>query len=270
MNDLPVVFVTGAASGIDRAVAEALRDSGAYQLVLADIDLVGLEATFSADDRVACSHLDVTDRVAWQTVVGGAVERYGRLDIMLNVAGVIRPGYVYNDMGDFVDYHIDVNVKGVMYGSQFAAAQMVKQGFGHIINIASLAGIAPVPGLSQYTASKFAVRGYTLAIANELKPKGVAVTSICPGLVDTPMLDLQLEYEEAAITFSNGRALTLDEIVKTVLRAIDKKPLELCPPSGFLPKLTSFFPKITPLAEKLMRPRGRSAQLKEKQKRRSD
>lgn len=84
------------------------------------------------------------------------------------------------------------------------------------------------------------------------------------------MLDLQLDYEEAAITFSNGRALTLDEIVKTVVYAIEKRPLELCPPSGFLPKLTSFFPAITPFAERLMRSRGRVAQLKEKQKRRSD
>ena len=91
--------------------------------------------------------------------------RGGRIDVLMNVAGIIAPGKVHEITADRMLSHLDVNARGVMLGTQAAARQMVRQGQGHIINIASLAGLAPIPGIAPYTASKFAVRGFSLAVA---------------------------------------------------------------------------------------------------------
>ena len=116
---------------------------------------------------------------------------------------------------------------------------MIDRGGGHIINVASIAGLVPVPGLAAYSASKHAVRAYSLACAQELKPHGVYVTVVCPGPVDTPMLDAQVDHDEAALTFSAPRALSASEVVEAIVeRALPLRPMELLvtvPRSGQAP-----------------------------------
>ena len=151
----------------------------------------------------------------------------------MNVAGYLKPAYTRDLTAKDLDLHLDVNVKGVVFGTRAAARRMVPAGRGHIINIGSLASLAPVPGLSLYSASKFAVRGFSLAAATELSRHGVAVTLIMPDAVQTPMLDLQLDYDEAALTFSGDRALTVEEIERVIVeRVLPDRPMELTVPAG--------------------------------------
>jgi 3-oxoacyl-[acyl-carrier protein] reductase len=179
-----------------------------------DLNHEGLEAlrqSAGSADVLWTECQDVRDAGQWESLLAEMVRRWGRVDVLMNVAGVIRPGWVQEGSSVDVDFHLDINVKGVIHGTHAAARMMLKQGGGHIINIASLAGIAPIPGLSLYCASKFAVRGFTLAIAQELMQKGIKVTVVCPDAVQTPMLDMQVDYEQAAMTFSGNRVLTVEE-----------------------------------------------------------
>ena len=265
----PVVIVTGAASGIGRRMARALRGLE-YRVLAADIDAAGLERVareeaWSSDSEVMIETLDVRDSSRWESTVEAAVGRFGRLDTLLNVAGYLRPGYVHDLTPELLDLHVDVNVKGVMYGTRAAARHMVRQGRGHIVNVASIAGISHVPGLSAYCASKHAVRGFSLSVAHELSRHGIAVTVFCPDAVETPMLTLQEDYPEAAMTFGTRRALTLAEVEEALLEALIERPLEIVldVPLSFRAigaKLANVFPGLTALAAPHIARNGRAVQ----------
>lgn len=240
-------FITGAASGIGKALAEQLLASGARICAadVQDIDLTGGEA------HLLIQKLDVRDPGQWATAWDRAELAFGGIDVLLNVAGVIRPGYIGEITPDDIDFHLDINTKGVMLGTALAARRMAQQeSRGHIVNIASLAGIAPVPGISLYSASKFAVRGFTLAAAAELRDKGIQITAVCPDAVQTPMLDLEVDYEQAAMAFSAGHILGVQEVVDVILqRVLVKAPIEVTIPRGrgLLAKLASAWPGIDSL-----------------------
>jgi 3-oxoacyl-[acyl-carrier protein] reductase len=255
-----VMLLTGCASGIGRHLATVLADKG-HRLICTDINLEALEevARRSRWDggRVIVRKLDVCDPLHWQQVIDEAVGRFGQIDVVMNIAGYLRPGYVHEFPVEEVDRHVDVNIKGTMYGTRAAAIEMVKQGRGHIINIGSLASLAPVPGLNLYSASKFAVRGFSLAAAQELRRHGVYVTLVLPDAVETPMLDLQADYEEAALTFSGAAPLTVADIEEVILRRVlTRRPLEVTLPSGrgALARFATLLPEVSgwlaPILEK--------------------
>lgn len=258
-------LVTGAASGIGHQLARELLQRG-ERVLACDINREGmtsLSQSLTDTARLWVETLDVRDATQWQQLVDQMAERWGSVDVVMNVAGVIRPGYVYEVTPKDVDFHIDINAKGVIHGTHIAARQMLKQGSGHIINIASLAGIAPVPGLPLYSASKFAVRGFTLAVAQELAPMGIKVTVVCPDAVQTPMLDLQVDQEQAALTFSGSRALTVHEVADAILnRVLVKAPLEITLPAsrGWLAKLASAFPNLNAMLLESLRRKGAKKQ----------
>ena len=229
MAEGPVAIVTGAASGIGRELASVLAARG-HRLLAVDVDHDGLEAQAAKagwpSERVLRKRLDVRDPRAWTETIDLVFRTWGRLDTLLNVAGVLRPSSVHTVPAVDVDFHLDVNTKGVIHGTRAAAARMVPQGHGHIVNVASLAAHCPVPGLALYAASKFAVRGFSLSVAYELAPLGVAVSVVCPDAVATPMLDLELQYPAAALTFSGGRTLTVEDVARVVVdRVLVKKPV---------------------------------------------
>ena len=134
---------------------------------------------------------------------------------------------------------------------------------GHIVNIGSLASLAPVPGLSLYSASKFAVRGFTLAAATELERDGIAVSLVMPDAVQTPMLDLQVAYEEAALTFSGDRTLTVEDIERTILDdVLVHRPLEVTVPAGrgFLARVANSAPALSRRLAPALAKRGKAKQ----------
>jgi 3-oxoacyl-[acyl-carrier protein] reductase len=250
-------------------MARVLHRAG-HRVVLIDVDeerLVNLSAEqgWQHDRAVCLERLDVRDAEGWIALVDRAANRFGQIDFMLNIAGYLKPGYVHETDAETFSRHLDINAKGVMFATRAVAPILIAQGYGHILNVASIAGISHVPGLSAYCASKHAVRGFSLAIAHELARHGVAVTVICPDAVETPMLTLQETYPEAAMTFGAGRALTLEEVERALLRAMRDRPLEVLldvPGSGrgVGARLANMFPRLTGLAVERIVERGRAVQ----------
>lgn len=251
MSNSAGVIITGAASGIGRHLTGVFIKKG-YRVMATDIN-IGALTEISAKEwdgaGVMVEKLDVRRPDQWQAVMDRAVREWGQIDILLNSAGYCIPCFIYENTLEQIDIHIDINAKGAIYGTYLASVQMVKQGFGHIINIGSLSGIAPVPGNSLYSGSKFALRGFTHSIASELRRHNVYVTYIAPDLVDTPKLLTMLKVDEnaAAIGSSAPRILTVYDIEKAVFgKVLKRRPLEVAIPEyrGWLGKIATVFPAM--------------------------
>lgn len=261
-----VVWMTGCASGVGLHLADAFLARGA-RVLATDIDLDGMRRAARANEwdtgRLLMRRLDVRDRAAWEALYTELIGAWGRFDLMLNVAGVIHPGRLTEAGDEDLALHFDVNVTGLAHGCRIAARHMKAQGRGHIVNFSSLAGIAAVPGIGLYSASKHAVRAYSLVLAEELRDTGVAVTVICPDAIETPMLTRQEDFEEAAMTFSGRAPLTVKDISRVVFeRVLKDKPVEVGVPAGraFLARLVGAFPTFSRLINARMRRRGLKTQ----------
>ena len=269
MTDARVYLVTGCASGIGRHVATQLAKRGA-RAYLTDKNFGALREVAWQEgwdaERLKVRGLEVTDADAWEEVVREVTETFGRLDVLLNIAGVLRPGYLHEASPSEVDFHLDINTKGTIYGTLHAARVMTRQGAGHIVNVASLAGVIPTPGNALYCASKFAVRGFSVAAAAELREHGVYVSVICPDAVKTPMLDLQKTRREAALTFT-GRALEVEEVSAALFRALERRPVEVLVPAsrGLQFKLLGLAPGLVRRLHPTFRKQGLGAQARLKE-----
>jgi 3-oxoacyl-[acyl-carrier protein] reductase len=241
------IIVTGAASGIGCRLVTLLAEAG-HAVLATDVDESALRR--SADtcrwpsNTVWLRTLNVANAQEWADVATVAGERFGPIDAVINVAGVLRVEYVGELKAESIAAQLDVNTKGVILGTQTAAAAMIPRRRGHIINVASMAALAPVPGIAVYSASKFAVRGFSLAAAQELEPHGIHVSVVCPDAVATPMVDYQLDYAGAAMTFSGPRILSADEVARAIVGLLSNPRGELTIPwsRGMLAKLSMFFP----------------------------
>lgn len=255
-------LLTGCASGIGRHLADVLAARG-HRVWATDLDHPALTAHATdagwPRERVRVAALDVRDPAQWEREVAAAGAEWGGLDVVLNVAGYIRPARAAEVTDQDVDRHFDVNVKGLVYGTRAAARLMIEQGAGHIVNIASLASLAPVPGISLYSASKYAVRAFSLAAAEELRPHGVAVTVVCPDAVATPMLDKQLPFPEAALTFTAPRVLTVEDLSRVILgRVLRRRPLFVPIPRwrGWLARIADLSPRSARLLSRALERQG--------------
>ena len=252
MSDERQTFLaTGCASGIGRRLAEVLVERG-QRVVATDVDSDTLaqhaEACGWDDERVRVRGLDVRDAAAWSAIVDETVAAFGRLDVLINCAGYLRCGTFLETEPAELERQVDVNAKGVMLGTHAAAKVMVEQGAGHIINVASFAALGPVPGITIYCGSKYAVRGFSLAVAQELRPHGVSVTVVSPESVLTPMLEMESHYDTSAMAFAARRLLSVDEVAELILgRVLDRRPLEARLPRvrGMLARLLDVFPRTT-------------------------
>ncbi len=188
-----IAIIAGAASGIGRALASALVARGGT-VVVADIDGDGVERAAHELARhgpgaATPAAVDVRDAAAVHALVQGTHERYGRLDVMVNNVGIGVGGEASELLLAHWDRVIDVNLRGVVHGVHAAYPVMIAQRSGHIVNTASLAGLLPSPGLTPYAMTKHAVVGLSLSLRAEAAAYGVGVTAVCPGVVDTPLLD---------------------------------------------------------------------------------
>lgn len=185
-------IVTGAARGIGREIARQMADHGALVLVT-DLPQAGIEEVAAQIAAVGGSAearaVDVTRREDIQAAVDHVVSTHGQLDYIFNNAGVAIFGDF--DVVTLEDWNriIDVNLRGVAYGATIAYRQMVKQGHGHIVSTASVAGLVPVPLQAHYCATKHAVVGMSKTLAVEARDHGIAVTAFCPAFVETGMFD---------------------------------------------------------------------------------
>jgi meso-butanediol dehydrogenase / (S,S)-butanediol dehydrogenase / diacetyl reductase len=211
--DDKTVVVTGSGRGIGRGIAARLAAEGA-NVVIADIDgdaAVATAAAVAAETGgatlgVAC---DVADRASTRTAIASAVERFGRLDIMFNNAGISKTVRFLDTTEDDYDNIMRVNARGVFLGTQEAAEQFRRQGGGgKIVNTASIAGKSGFPLFAAYSASKFAVIGLTQAAARALAEDRITVNAFCPGVVTTELWEqLDGEFIEIGETEKPGEAL---------------------------------------------------------------
>ena len=194
-----VALVTGANKGIGKAIVLAFAREGADIAAVAR-DIPTLEEVAqqirTLGRRALVVKCDVSKASEVEEMVNKVVESFGRIHILVNNAGVATRGFVLNMTEDEWDYHMDINAKGTFLCSKYVAQQMIKQGHGgRIVNIASRAGRVGVARLAHYSASKFAVVGFTQALSVELAPYKIGVNSICPGKIATEMMAREIEWE---------------------------------------------------------------------------
>ena len=253
-------IITGAASGIGKHWANVLVDRpDEYRLALVDIDVEGLHAAFTPDARVRLHRLDIRCAEEWRRVIEDTLRTFGRIDYLFNIAGGGRPAFFLDQPIENIDFVIDLNLKGPLIGMKLVGDVMVRQRSGHIITVASLAGLSPTPGNALYSAAKGGLRNAAIAAAIELRKRGVSVTVISPDLVDTPIMQRHLETAgaEVALTYT-GVTLTVNDLERAFVRAMRDKPLEINLPRwrGWLAKLNYVCPSIMFALYEPMKRRG--------------
>jgi len=203
--------VTGAGRGIGKAIALDLAAEGADIALVARtlLELESVRAEIQRQTRRAIvSTCDVTDHFQVENTMRRILEEFGREDILVNCAGVSTVAKVVEMSEEEWDLNLDVNAKGTFLCSKYVAQQMIKQGGGgKIVNIASRAGRVGVAGLAHYSASKFAVIGFTESLAIELAPHLINVNAICPGRIETEMTSKEIAQiaKKAGVTEEQSR-----------------------------------------------------------------
>jgi len=197
-----IALVTGAGSGIGQGIARRFAAEGAF-LVLSDMSEAGLQETAALIGEVGGQSIsvvgDVSIRADAERIVAAAVQRWGRLDIVVNNAGISgsrEATLAHLTPDEEWERVIAVNVNGVFRVASAAIRQMLTQGQGNIVNIASVAGFVPFPARAAYNASKGAVVSFTRALALDYAASHIRVNAICPGMVETNMTRWRLEIPE--------------------------------------------------------------------------
>ena len=182
-----VAVVTGGGRGIGRATAEALVRRG-MKVAIGDVDVATAERTAQelGGGTIALA-LDVSDRPGFTNFLDEVERRLGPLDVLVNNAGIMPIGAFDDESDSTVIRQLEINLHGVIHGTKEAVRRMRPRGTGHIVNLASVAGVTPLPGAATYCATKFGVVGLTESVRLELRGSGVEISYVCPGHVRTEL-----------------------------------------------------------------------------------
>jgi len=190
MSEKRVAIVTGASRGIGRAIGERLARDGRHVVLLSrsegplrDVQ-AGIQSTGGSADVRAC---DVGDSAALAETVSGVAKDFGRLDVLVNCAGITRDGLMLRMSDEDFDEVIRVNLKSAFVACRAAARPMMSQRFGRIVNIGSISGIGGCQGQANYSSAKAGLIGLTKSIAKEFAAKGITANVVAPGFIETEM-----------------------------------------------------------------------------------
>ena len=212
-----VALVTAAGQGIGRAIAEAFVAEGA-KVIATDVDVRKLKGL----KRATLAKLDARSTADVTALVQQMTKKLGTIDVLVNAAGYVHHGTVLDSTDDEWDFNFDVNARGVFLTNQMAVRHFLRTGTkGTIVNTASLAAKWGAPWLAHYSASKFAVMGFTQALAREVAAQGIRVNCICPGFVKTGMQSREVQWE------AKLRSLTPQQVVDEYIAQTPLGRLEL-------------------------------------------
>jgi short-subunit dehydrogenase len=191
------------------------------------------------------------------------LQKYGRIDVLINCAGCLEPGEFSSLDANQISKMIDVNLTSTLSITHKVSSVMKNQRSGHIINVGSLGGIVPMPYAAVYSATKFALRGFSFSLAEELKGTGVNLSLLTPGSVVTKMLDYEAQFDNSAISFVS-KSISPMKVADAVLKVINKPRVELIIPrsQSLGSKLLIFSPKVFSIAYKLLHRLGLSGKRK--------
>jgi NAD(P)-dependent dehydrogenase (short-subunit alcohol dehydrogenase family) len=228
MSQQRSIFITGGGSGIGRATALHFAAKGWF-VGVSDISEAGMTGTLALIDGDAkwSGRLDVRDRAGWDAALSAfAAAAGGRIDVLVNNAGIGTGGPIHELETDEIDRCLDINLKGVLYGAQavypYLKASAPKSA---LINIASAAGLTGGSGMSVYSATKFGVRGIAESLDAEWAPDDITVASICPAFIDTPLLDgtsnrKSNENIRTRVVSAGLEITPVEEVAKTIWNAV--------------------------------------------------
>ncbi len=214
------VLVTGGASGLGRALVERFRARG-DQVLVGDLDPAPPPSLPDGTDYL---RLDVTDQSDWDRARAWVAEHWGGLDILVNNAGIATGGRI--DVESLDDWHrvVDINLLGVVRGCRTFTPMLKEQRAGHIVNVASLAGLVHGPGMSSYNAVKAGVVALSETLSYELEPWGIATSVVCPAFFRTnlhsSLRGSDVEMEKTALRLITEATASADDIAAVVLRGI--------------------------------------------------
>lgn len=187
-----VVVVTGGASGIGKEIVNQMVSEGARVVIVGRTRKTGVRFVKELKKRgysVDFEQVDMTHQKDVQQLVERIVKKYGMIDYFYNNAGIFMGGEIRDTAIENWHEVANNNILATMNGTHYAYQQMLRQGFGHIVNVASAAGLFPVPVMGIYGSTKFAIVGFTNALRNEAKEFGINVSVVCPTIVNTPLYD---------------------------------------------------------------------------------
>lgn len=212
--DGKVALISGGARGMGASHARMLVEEGAKVVIGDVLDEEGKALVAEIGDAARYVHLDVTQPDQWDAAVATAISDFGKLNVLVNNAGIVALGQLRNfDLGKWQKV-IDVNLTGTFLGMRVAVDPMTAAGGGSIINVSSIEGLRGAPAVHPYVASKWAVRGLAKSAALELAPLNIRVNSIHPGFIRTPMTE---KLPEDMVTVPLGRPGESREVSTFVL-----------------------------------------------------
>lgn len=218
-----VVFITGAAKGIGRAITQGFAEEGGV-LALADLDYAELEKVQKELEGVAPKvliyKLDVTKEAMVRDIVDTVIKDLGGIDILINNAGVSTMNYFWNITEEEWDLNMDVNTKGVWMTTKTVVPHMMTRKAGKIVNTASMAGKIGAALEAHYAASKFGVIGFSQAAAKELAPYGININCVCPGFVKTSMQEREIIWEAKLRGIEDPEEVRKEYVKQTPLERI--------------------------------------------------
>jgi len=246
-----VAVVTGGASGIGKALCEEMGRRGAL-VVVADINLKGADEVASAisanGGQTRAVHLDVKKKAKIKKIINDTVDRHGRLDYMFNNAGIATLGEVRHMNREQWQNVIDINFNGVLYGTTAAYEVMVKQGFGHIINTSSQAGLYPIAATTSYGMTKHGVVGLSTSLRAEGAALGVKVSVVCPGPVQTNIVEsatvIKINKQATIAKMPNFLSEKPDSAARIILKGVARNQAIIVFP--FLARLLWWLHRINP------------------------
>ncbi len=244
--DEKVIVIAGGSGGIGSTVYK--------KLLLLNAKVIGISRTenIHLKNFARCNHYDydwitsdLTLSASWEDALNEIKNKYGKIDVLINSVGTLIPGKFENLTSNQIEEIISTNFTSFITASKVIISLMKKQGFGHIINLGSLGGIIPMPYESLYSATKFALRGFTLSLKLELNGTGIKVSLVSPGPVLTKMLKKESLDSDSTIAFVN-KPLSADLIADKIIRIISHPKLEIVLPTGTksIAFLLSLFPQL--------------------------